>query len=187
MNLIAIFQRYPDHESCIDHLEKVRWGDKPICPHCGREYVARKLENNRIGRWKCHSCHNSYNVLSGTIFQQTKQPLQEWFLAISLLLNAKKSISSHQLACDLDINQKTAWLMAYKVREQMGKDSVGMPQGIIEADECYIGGRPRKTRKNINGKPNRRGRGTKKQAVIGAVERGGKVKAEPVKNTTSNT
>jgi len=78
MNLIAIFQKYPDHESCIEHLEKVRWGDKPLCPHCGSEHVARKSENDIIGRWNCHSCCSSYNVLSGTIFQQTKQPLQKW-------------------------------------------------------------------------------------------------------------
>jgi len=77
--------------------------------------------------------------------------------------------------------------MASKIREQMGKDSVGMLQGIIEADECYIGGKPRKAHKHTDEKPNKRGRGTKKQAVIGVVERGGKVKAEPVKNTTSNT
>jgi len=186
MDLIAIFQKYPDHESCIEHLENVRWGDKPTCPHCGSKYVARKSENDRIGRWNCHRCRNSYNVLSGTIFQQTKQPLQKWFLAIFLLLNVKKSLSSYQLARDLDINQKTAWLMASKIRGQMGKDNVGMLQGIIKYNECYIGGTPRKTHKHTDDNPNKRGRG-KKQAVIGAIERGGEIKAGPVKNTTSNT
>jgi len=187
MDLITIFQKYPDHESCIEHLENVRWGNKPICPHCGSKYVARKSENGRIGRWNCHRCRNSYNVLSGTIFQQTKQPLQKWFLAIFLLLNAKKSLSSYQLARDLDINQKTAWLMASKIREQMGKDNVGMLQGIIEANECYIGSTPRKIHKHADEDLNKRGRRTKKQEVIGAIERGGKIKVGPVKNTTSNT
>jgi len=53
------------------------------------------------------------------------------------VLNAKKDLSSYQLSRDLDMNQKTAWLIASKIRKQMGKDDVGLLQGIVEADECY--------------------------------------------------
>ena len=188
MNLIQVFQRFPDHESCIEHLERVRWNDNPNCPLCESPRVARKADGERIGRWNCHECKSSFNVLSGTIFQKTKVPLQKWFLAIALILNAKKSLSSHQLARDLDLNQKTAWYMAMRIREAMSGDTE-MLSGIVEADEAYIGGKPRKPNNHGPNDPKppaaKRGRGTKKLPIIGAVERGGKVIARPSEKTDS--
>ena len=178
MDLLTVFQRFPDHEACIEHLERVRWGDSPACPYCQAIDVARKSENDRIGRWNCHSCKSSFNVLAGTIFQKTKIPLQKWFLAISLILNAKKSLSSHQLARDLDLNQKTAWYLAMRVRAAM-VESGDLLTGIVEADEAYVGGKPRKPNKREDDKPNKRGRGTSKLPIIGAAERGGRVVAKP--------
>ena len=182
MSLIEVFTRFPDHESCIAHLEEVRWGDAPACPHCGSVKVARKGDGTRIGRWNCYDCRSSFNVLHGTIFQKTKVPLQKWFLAIAIYLNAKKSASSHQLARDLDLNQKTAWFVGMRVRMELAKGSRPFLSGIVEADECYIGGKPRKA--NNHGpdddtKPSKRGRGTDKMPVVGVVERGGRVVARP--------
>jgi len=178
MNLITIFQRFPDQEACIEYLERVRWGDDAHCPHCGGHYVARKSEKARVGRWNCHDCKSSFNVLSKTIFEKTRLPLQKWFLAIGMIVNAKKSVSSHQLARDLDLNQKSAWFMQQRIRAAMVEGEAELLQGIVEADETYVGGKPRKGNKKGSDKPNKRGRGTKKQAVIGAVERNGKVKAK---------
>ena len=179
MDLIRVFQKYPDHESCIEHLERVRWHDTPACPHCGSIRVGRKADGDRIGRWNCHDCHSSFNVLSGTIFQKTKIPLQKWFLGISLILNAKKSMSSHQMARDLDLNQKTAWYMAMRIRAAMVEEG-DLLSGIVEADEAYVGGKPRKPNNRNDGRRGHpRGRGTDKLPVIGAVERGGKVVAQP--------
>ena len=90
MDLITVFEKFPNQEACIAHLENARWGDTPVCPHCGSEHVARKKENKRIGRWNCHDCKSSFNVMSKTVFQKTKIPLQKWFLGISLVLSAKK-------------------------------------------------------------------------------------------------
>ena len=152
MNLLTIFTRYPDQEACIEHLEKVRWGGEAHCPHCGCTSVARKQENDRIGRWNCHGCNSSFNVLSGTIFEKTKVPLQKWFLAIALVINAKKSLSSCQLSRDLELNQKTAWYMQQRIRAAMLTTDVDMLQGIVEADETYVGGKPRKRNKYSNNK-----------------------------------
>jgi transposase-like protein len=187
MNLLTIFSRFPDQEACIEYLERVRWGDQPYCPHCGATNVARKSESERIGRWNCHGCNSSFNVLSNTIFEKTRLPLQKWFLAIGILVNAKKSVSSGQLARDLDMNQKSAWYMQQRIRAAMLTSEGELLQGIIEADETYIGGKRRR--------PNRRdddngtgksagftGRGTKKVPVAGAVERGGRVVASVMKN-----
>ncbi|MDE0411081.1 MAG: IS1595 family transposase [Gammaproteobacteria bacterium] len=151
MNLLEIFSRFPDQEACLEHLEDVRWSDLPCCPHCGSTHVARKADSDRIGRWNCHDCKSSFNVLSGTIFEKTRVPLQKWFMAVGLIVNAKKSISSYQLARDLELNQKTAWFMEQRIRAEMAsKQSEIKLQGIIEADETYVGGKPRKRKANKN-------------------------------------
>ena len=178
MNLIDVMERFPDHKSCINHLEKTRWKNQAYCPHCASIKVARKAENELIGRWNCHDCKSSFNVLSKTMFAGTHLPLQKWFLAISLMMNAKKSLSSHQLARDLGLNQKTAWYMQARIRAELATQGDVLLEGIIEADETYVGGKPRKKNKRDDDKPSKRGRGTKKTPVAGAVQRGGKVIAQ---------
>ena len=184
MSLIGIFTRYPDQESCIEHLENIRWGDNPCCPKCGCLEVARKADGDRVGRWNCRVCKSSFNVLSGTIFEKTRVPLQKWFLAIGLMIHAKKSLSSCQLARDLDLTQPTAWYVQHRIRAAMTDDQLPLLQGIVEADETYLGGKPRKTNKKDGAPPSPRGRGTKKTPVIGAVERGGKVVAQVATSLT---
>lgn len=178
MNLINIFSRFPDHDACLEHLEALRWGTEPHCPHCGGIRVARKADGGRRGRWNCRDCKSSFNVLSGTIFEKTKLPLQKWFLAVGLVVNAKKSLSSHQLARDLDLNQKSAWFMQQRIRAQMASEQGPMLQGILEADETYIGGKPRKANRSEDREPAKRGRGTSKLKVLGVMERGGRVAAQ---------
>ena len=88
MDLLDVFTRFPDQERCIDRLEAIRWpSDAATCPHCGSGHVARKADGRRVGRWNCHACKSSFNVLSGTIFEKTKVPLQKWFFAIALIVN----------------------------------------------------------------------------------------------------
>lgn len=184
MNLLTIFNRFPDQEACLTHLERVRWGDAPHCPHCGGLKVGRKADGQRQGRWNCQDCHSSFNALSGTIFQKTKLPLQKWFLAIGLIVNAKKSLSSCQLARDLELNQKSAWYLLQRIRAAMAAEEKALLQGIVEADETYVGGKPRKPNQHANAPKSKRGRGTSKVPVIGAVERGGKVVAKVAENLT---
>ena len=190
MNLIEVMERFPDQESCIAHLERIRWGDKPICPHCECKNVVRKNEDGigRVGRYHCHDCGASFKVTCGTVFHGTKIPLQKWFLAIALIMNAKKSLSSYQLSRDLDLKQKAAWFLLTRIRAEMETKKGGaLLQGIIEADETYIGGKPRKANKKEDRENAKRGRGTEKDAVIGAVQRGGKVVAQLAPNLTGRT
>ncbi len=190
MDLLQVMQRFPTQEACIEHLERIRWGDTPYCPHCGSISVARKNESQdegavgRTGRWNCHDCRASFKVTAGTVFHGTKIPLQKWFIAIALITNAKKSLSSHQLSRDLDMNSKSAWYLMTRIRSEMAKKGGALLHGIIEADETYIGGKPRKHGKYKDKEPAKRGRGTKKTPVIGAVQRGGKVVAEVAKGLT---
>lgn len=183
MNLISIFEKFPDQQSCINHLERLKWGDDPCCPYCGGMHVRRKRENHRVGRWNCHDCGNSFNVLQGTIFHKTRIPLQKWFLALALMTNAKKSISSCQMSRDLDMNQHTAWYMMHRIRGAMAREEHHLLKGIVEADETYVGGRPRRGKKYDE--PTKRGRGTRKVPVLGVVERGGRVAAQVSDNVSS--
>jgi len=179
MNIIQVFQQFPTQDACIEHLEKARWGDSPKCVYCGCENVYRLTgENRRTHRHHCNACRKSFSVLVGTLFEDTRLELQKWFLAISLILNAKKGISARQLARDLEVNKDTAWRIAMKIRDAM-KDQGGLLVGIIEMDEMYVGGKPRKRnrRNDDDSTGNSRGRGTRKTPVVGMIERGGRVKS----------
>ena len=183
MNLIGLFERFPDQQACIDHMERIRWRGFARCPYCASDHVARKHDGHRVGRWNCHACKSSFNVLSGTIFAGTKVPLQKWFLGIAIMVNAKKSVSSYQLGRDLDLTEPTALYMQHRIRSQMAGEQKDLLTGIIEADETYVGGKPRKS---WDGRPPGapRGRGTRKTPVIGAVERGGNVVARVADDLT---
>ncbi len=184
MDLITVCNKFPTQEACIAHLETARWGEEPQCPLCGSDDVARTNTKGRVGRWNCHKCKSSFNVLSGTIFQGTKIPLQKWFVAIAILLNAKKSVSSCQIARDLNMNQKSAWYMAMRIRKAMVDDSVFL-HGIVETDEIWV--TTDGSKKHDDDDPPKRGRGTKQQTVIGAVVRDGKIVAKPTEKVTGKT
>ena len=188
MDLVKIMETFPTQEACIAYLERIRWQGSPECPQCESTHVGHHNESDtrRIGRWNCHDCRSTFKVTSGTIFQGTKILLQKWFVAIGLMANAKKSLSSCQLARDLRLKQKTCWRLMMEIRAEMGKDN-GLLQGIVEADETYIGGKRKKDPDKAAGEPKKRGRGTPKDVVLGAVARGGKVIAELVPNATGET
>lgn len=174
MNIVQIYRKFPTPESCLKHIEQVRWNGKPVCPYCNSTNTT-PMEKEL--RHHCNHCNTSFSATVRTIFHHTHIDLQKWFLCISLILNAKKGISARQLARDLEVNKNTAWSMAMRVRSAM-VDQRDLLTGIVEMDETYVGGKPRKG----GGK---RGRGTKKVPVVGMMQRGGKVKAKVVKNVSA--
>ncbi len=158
MNIIQVYKQFPTQQDCLTYLEKVRWNNEPKCPYCrSSNHSPMKKEN----RYHCNNCNTSYSVTVGTIFHKTKMDLQKWFLGISLMLNAKKGISARQLARDLEVNKNTAWYMAMRIRKAMVENHE-LLDGIIEVDETYIGGKPRKGNGTKSGGGNKRGRGTSK-------------------------
>jgi len=172
MNIIEIISRFENQSDCIAYLERVRWGDTPTCPYCKSTRTTRNQH-----RHYCYNCKTSFSVTVGTIFHQTHLPLQKWLLAVSLVLNAKKGLSALQLARDLKVNKNTGWRIAMQIRKAMSqREHRELLTGIVEMDETYVGGKPRKGSTN-----NPRGRGTKKAPVVGAVERGGDVTAKATK------
>lgn len=183
MTLIDLFQRFPTEQDCIDYLEKMRWPDgKVTCPYCGHKCTGHKRSD---GRYSCGSCHLAFNPITKTLFHKSRHPLQKWFLLIILMLDAKKSISGAQLARNVDIPQPTVWSMSMKIRKAMATDQISLLKGITEIDEHYSGGKPRKPNGGTGN--SKRGRGTSKTPIVGAIERGGNVHARVVNNVTKDT
>ena len=178
MNIVAIYKKFPTAFDCIAHLERVRWNGKPSCPYCKSD---RTTAMPAESRHHCNGCNTTFSVTVDTIFHHTHLDLQKWFLAISLVLNAKKGISARQLARDIEVNKNTAWYMGMRIRNAMFEQPELM-RGIVEMDECYIGGKPRK-----GTGPHKRGRGTDKAPVVGMIERGGKIIARPVDKSKLNS
>jgi len=172
MDLIYVMNHLNTEVKCVKYLEKVRWGCTPQCPFCS----STRSSSKKL-RHTCLGCGSSYSVKVGTVFENSNLPLTKWFLAISIILSAKKGVSSLQLSRDISVNKNTAWLLQFKIRKAMKEDAI--LSGIVEADETYIGGssynkhhyKRQKFKKGIvTGMTN-------KKPVLGMVERSGKVVA----------
>jgi transposase-like protein len=195
VDIIQIFQSFTTQEQAIEYLENVRWKGEPHCPYCGSLKVGRHASGDRaMSRWQCRDCSRAFAVTVGTLFHRTHIPLRSWFLVLALMLNAKKSASAYQIARDLGMRRPTVWSMMHRIRAAMAEDEDQgrLLYGIVEADETYIGGKRRKPNRhdddNGTGKSaGFTGRGTKKVPVAGAVERGGRVVARPVKDASRNS
>jgi transposase-like protein len=185
MDIRAVFESFQTQEQALEYLENTRWHGHPICPYCGSESVCRHASPDRASqRWQCQDCSRAFAATVGTIFHGTHIALRDWFLMLALMLNAKKSASACQIARDLGIRRATVWSMMHRARVAMANDPAqsDLLHGIVEADETYVGGKPRKAnRKEDRTWFNKRGRGTKKTPVLGVVERGGRVIAMPAK------
>ena len=183
MDILGVLNGFQTQEQAVEYLEAVRWKGRPVCPYCKGESVGRHVSGDRAGqRWQCRGCKRAFAVTVGTIFHGTHVPLRQWFLVIALMVNAKKSASACQIARDLGMRRPTVWSMMHRARVAMAADAAQaeLLHGIVEADETYIGGKPRKGGPK-SGKPApkpKRGRGTSKPAVIGLIERGGRVVAK---------
>ncbi len=176
-------------EQAREYLEKVYWPNGAFCPHCKCLEVCKlEGEKHRPGLYQCNGCRQQFTVTVGTVMEDTHIPLSKWIMGFHLMCSSKKGISALQLQRNLGLGSyRTAWHMAHRIRHAMDTTG-GLPvmSGNVEADETYVGGKPRY--KYIPGgkfpraKP---GRGTSKTPVVALVEREtGKVRAKPVDHVT---
>lgn len=188
MNVFELTKKFNTPDKAVIFLEKIRWNGKISCVYCESDRVCRHKEKHKI-RLQCWNCHKSFSVTVGTIFHDSRLTLDKWFMLIALMLNAKKGLSACQASRDLGIRRVTVWSMMHRIRKAMATDEAELLKGIVEMDETYVGGKPRKKTKkddNDDNKP-KRGRGTKKTPVVGMVERDGEVRAQKASKFTLNS
>lgn len=185
-------------DECRAYLERRRWPDGPICPKCGATEpytITRKAASKNAVKslYKCRACKRQYTATVGTIFEDSHIPLRKWFAAIYLMCSSKKGMSAHQLHRQLKITYRAAWFMCHRVREAMADgDPLAPLSGTIEADETFVGGKPRGHRRHrqqaqhdydvgLRDEPPPR---KEKAVVFGMMERGGKARTRHVRDAS---
>ena len=183
-SIIDLVQAFKTEEDCIKHLEKIRWNGNVVSPFdaTSKVYVC---SNNR---YKCKNTGKYFNVKVGTIFEDTKIALIKWFMALYIFESHKKGISSHQLAKDIGVTQKSAWFILHRLRYGFAHPNFERTlSGDIELDETYMGGDEKNKHADKKTKGSQ-GRSTKtKKPVFGLLERGGEVVAHVVDDTKQKT
>jgi len=146
--------RYVDEEIARELLERVRWPDGPICPHCvvvGGHYRVNPRKGSRRpvrqGVWKCRDCRKQFTVTVGTVFQGSKIPLSKWVTAIYLMGDSAKGPNAHQLHRRLGLTYKSASFLLKRLGEEMRQGALGKKlNSLLEAEGANVVGKgPRKT------------------------------------------
>jgi transposase-like protein len=182
MNLIDVTKAFATEEACLDFLEGLRWPDGVRCLKCEGEKLSRierktRSKNKRTRLFQCLNpeCKYQFTPTTGTIFADSHLPLTKWFLAVGLMLNAKKGLSAKQMQRDLGCGYQTSWYLCHRIRKAMEEGELPKFTGTIEVDETYVGGKYDKRRKR---------RPWKKTPVMGIIERKGHVEAYRIERSS---
>lgn len=169
MQIQKFNQEFPDNEACLRHLFRERFG-MPYCPKCGRKgaYVLQR----KTSKFICTCGRHQLSPKAGTIFEKSNTDLYKWYYAIYLFSTSKNGVSAKELERQLGVTYKTAWRIGQQVRLLCAENGVTL-SGIVEVDETYVGGK----RKGGQG-------GKGKTPVIGALARGGHVRAKVSRRET---
>src|SRR4051794_25822249 len=195
ITLDYIARNFSDENEAYLFLEQLRWSGHPICPHCGsdRAYFLQPRTPDRYTRtghatqrrvYKCAACRKQFSVLIGTIFEGTKVPIYKWLMAIHMMCAGKNGVAAYELHRTLEVTNKTAWFMCHRIRKAMEREPVAgmLMTGTVEADETYIGGKPRQ--RGLTLKQAALRRMDKKTPVVSLVQRGGEVRSRVMKKVT---
>jgi transposase-like protein len=184
LNLIKLAQEYSDEDKARELLERLRWPNGAICPHCKNDGATKpnsKLTPKagskaavRKGVYFCGACRKQFTVTVKTVFEGSHIPISKWLMAWFIICASKKSISAHQLHRMLKLTYKSAWFMAHRIRFAMGDEGQKLG-GIVEVDETFVGGKGETRTKFI-----------RKTPVVALIERGGKAKTRVVSSVSQN-
>lgn len=118
-DLAHLDERFVDPRAATEYLERVRWPDGPVCPHCGeRERPPYRLHGKSAGRrlWKCRACRRQFTVRIGTMFESSHLPLNKWLLAFHILCSSPERVGPRDLERGLEVSPKTAQSILERVR-----------------------------------------------------------------------
>jgi transposase-like protein len=191
--LTEAVRHYSDEQVCIDTVAALRWPNgRPICPKCGVEESDRKhywLAAQK--RWKCYACRKQFSVKVNSLFEDSPLSLDKWLIALWMLCNCKNGVSSHEIARELGIAQKSAWHLLHRLRSALQSpedDQIGGGGKVVEMDETFVGGRVgnmhKSKRPKGTGHSGRPVGAMAKTIVVGMLERNGRVRAEVVRDRT---
>src|SRR5437879_3419528 len=175
-----------DELEAVEFLEKQRWGSTPCCVRCGSVDVYQ-MKDSKTGQrssrylWRCRDCKEQYTVRIGTVYEESRIELRHWCYAFWRACTSKKGVAALEIKRHCQISYKSALFLMNRIRFAMAQDQ-NSPQlkGTIEADEMYVGGKPRYP-------GNRPGRATEKVAVFCAVERGGQLRRRIIADVKAST
>jgi transposase-like protein len=173
---------FSDFDNCRKTMIELRWhGGKVKCPHCGSEKITY-LAKNRI--WKCYKGHSkpTFSLKTGMVFEDSPLGLDKWLAALWLVVNCKNGISSCEVSRDLGVTQKSAWFMMHRLRFALKQGGFGPLSGEVEANETFIGGKARNIHLSERQRRITVTSGKDKTAVMGILERGGKVRTTVLPN-----
>jgi transposase-like protein len=172
---------FSDPANCREYLVARRWPNGVTCPRCTSKDV---LFLEKYNRWHCRAKHPApqFTLKTGTIMEDSPIGLDKWMTAMWQVVNCKNGISSYEVHRAIGITQKSAWFMDHRIRLALTMGSFNKLSGQIEADETFIGGKARnmhaaKRAVKITGTG-----GKDKVAVMGILERGGKIVTKVVPN-----
>ena len=171
--LTDFIETFKDEASCVDYLMQTRWPDgETVCARCDNDRFWKTARH----QLKCSRCKAKFSVRHGTIFYQSRLPLQKWFVGLWLMVNNKKGANSCHLARELGITQKSAWFMVHRVN-QIAQDMAIKVRlnGIVEIDDMFVGGKEsnKPVAKRVRTRKN-------KTPVVGLTERAGALRLAKV-------
>jgi transposase len=170
-----LFKKFPNDEACLEHIFNVRFGQNHTCPKCEREAKWYPIKSERA--YSCQWCGHHIHPTVGTLFENTRTPLQLWFYAMFMFTTTRNGVSAKELQRQLGVTYKTAWRMGHKIREHMAAIDGDEPlSGTVQVDETYIGGYER----NAQG-------GKGKAVLMGMLENAGRVITEVVPDRKMKT
>ena len=170
---------FADPANCREYLVARRWPDGVTCPRCGSKNV---LFLEKYNRWHCREKHDApqFTLKTGTIMEDSPVALDKWLTAMWQIVNCKNGISSYEIHRAIGVTQKTAWFLDHRIRLALTMGSLNKLSGQIEADETFIGGKARNMHKTVRSRKIKGTGGKDKTAVLGILERGGKVRTKVV-------